>query len=93
MSDPTRTLHATIGGMHCINCAGEVEKRLRAVPHVEGARVHYPFGRAVIAHGEELDVAASRQRSHPRDIRSLRAPTRPRCRAATPSRTLPRSAP
>lgn len=58
MSDPTRTLHATIGGMHCINCAGAVEKRLRAVPHVEGARVHYPSGRAVIAHREELDIAA-----------------------------------
>ena len=58
MSDPTRTLHATIGGMHCVNCAGAVEKRLRSVPSVESARVHYPSGRAVIAHRDDLDVAA-----------------------------------
>jgi sulfite exporter TauE/SafE/copper chaperone CopZ len=58
MSDPTNTLHATIGGMHCINCAGAAEKLLRAVPHVETARVHYPSGRAVIGYSEGLDVTA-----------------------------------
>jgi len=60
MSDHTNTLHATIGGMHCINCAGAVERLLRAVPQVQGARVDYPSGRAVIRHGESVDLAALR---------------------------------
>jgi uncharacterized protein len=56
MGDPTSTLHATIGGMHCINCAGAAERLLRAVPHVESARVYYPSGLAVIRHTQGLDV-------------------------------------
>ncbi len=58
MSDPTHTLLATIGGMHCINCASAVERLLRAVPEVQSARVHYPSGRALIAHGEAVDLTA-----------------------------------
>jgi sulfite exporter TauE/SafE/copper chaperone CopZ len=58
MSYPTSTLHATIGGMHCINCAGAAERLLRTVPQVESARVHYPSGYALIRHAEGIDVAA-----------------------------------
>jgi copper chaperone CopZ len=58
MSDPTSTLHATISGMHCINCAGAAERLLRVVPDVESARVYYPSGLAVIRHTQGFDVAA-----------------------------------
>jgi sulfite exporter TauE/SafE/copper chaperone CopZ len=44
--------------MHCINCAGAVERLLRAVPHVQRVRVHYPSGRAAITHADPVDVAA-----------------------------------
>jgi uncharacterized protein len=56
MSDPTRTLQATIDGMHCINCADAVERLLRSVPQVQRARVYYPSGRATITHGAGLDI-------------------------------------
>jgi uncharacterized protein len=58
MGDLKNTLHATIGGMHCINCSAAAERLLRAVPKVESARVHYPSGHAVIRHAEDLEVTA-----------------------------------
>jgi uncharacterized protein len=57
MSDPANT-RVNIAGMQCAACAGAVERQLRTVPHVASVHVHYPSGRAVIAHTEPLDLAA-----------------------------------
>ena len=44
--------------MHCINCASAVEKRLRAVPQVESARVHYPPAAPSSRMAKIVDIAA-----------------------------------
>lgn len=50
-----QTLHATVGGMHCIACAALIENRLNQVPGVVAAQVYYTGARAVITHGSEVD--------------------------------------
>jgi uncharacterized protein len=47
-----------VGGMHCANCPGLIEDRLKQVPQVARVSVSYPSGRTVIRYHGELDVAA-----------------------------------
>jgi uncharacterized protein len=52
-----QTLHAAIGGMHCINCAALIEDRLKRFPGVVAVQVDYPSASAVIKHTGEVDPA------------------------------------
>ena len=57
-------LIAKIGGMHCANCPGLVEDRLKGVPQVQSVTVSYPAGRTVIRHTGEVDLSALRAALH-----------------------------
>jgi copper chaperone CopZ len=46
-----------VGGMHCSNCAGAVERQLKASPQVRHVKVDYPAGRAVVRHTGEPGIA------------------------------------
>jgi sulfite exporter TauE/SafE/copper chaperone CopZ len=50
-------LQAQVSGMHCLNCAVAVERKLRAVPGVREVHVEYPSGRARITHSDPLELA------------------------------------
>lgn len=50
-------LHLRVGGMHCSNCAGAVERQLKALPQVRHVKVDYPAGRAMVRHAGELGIA------------------------------------
>jgi copper chaperone CopZ len=52
------TFHAAIDGMHCGNCIIAVERILRALPSVKGARASYPPGGAILTIEGEPDRAA-----------------------------------
>ncbi|MBA2368543.1 MAG: cadmium-translocating P-type ATPase [Candidatus Protochlamydia sp.] len=45
-----------IEGMHCVNCAGTVEKALKEVPGVTGAHVQYASGKAEVEFSEAVPV-------------------------------------
>ena len=47
-----------ITGMHCINCAVLIERRLQAVRQVRRVSVTYPAAYALITHSGQLDLAA-----------------------------------
>ena len=47
-----------VGGMHCVNCAALVERKLAALPQVISVNVDRRAGRAVIGYRGELDMAA-----------------------------------
>jgi sulfite exporter TauE/SafE/copper chaperone CopZ len=47
-----------VGGMHCVNCAALVERKLAALPQVIRVNVDRRTGRAVIGYRGELDMAA-----------------------------------
>jgi sulfite exporter TauE/SafE/copper chaperone CopZ len=51
-------LHLEVQGMHCINCAVLVERRIKELPQVSRVTVSYPSGHAVVRHNGELDVPA-----------------------------------
>ena len=53
-----RELHVHIGGMHCVNCPGLVEGRIRSLPQVETVKVLYPEGRAIITLKDVLSLEA-----------------------------------
>jgi uncharacterized protein len=50
-----------VGGMHCANCPGLIEDRLKEVPGVERVSINYPSGRAVVGYRGELDVTVLRK--------------------------------
>ena len=47
-----------VGGIHCANCPGLIEDRLKQVRGIERVSVSYPSERAVIAYAGELGVGA-----------------------------------
>jgi uncharacterized protein len=51
-------LSAKVGGMHCANCPGLVEDRLKAIPGVQSVKVSYPSGRAFITYAGNLNMTA-----------------------------------
>lgn len=62
-AEPTNSvLVAKVGGMHCVNCPGLVEDRLRTLPGVLSVKVSYPSGRAIIERAGPLDFTALQDR-------------------------------
>jgi uncharacterized protein len=53
-----RELDVHIGGMHCVNCPGLVESRIRSLPQVETVKVLYPEGRAIITLKDPVSLEA-----------------------------------
>ena len=54
-------LQLDVRGMHCINCAGLVERKLKELAQVDQASVDYPTGRAVVWHSGQLEIADLRR--------------------------------
>lgn len=66
MSDEAEPINsvlvAKVGGMHCVNCPGLVEDRLKTVPGVLSVKVSYPSGSAIIERAGTVDFAALQDR-------------------------------
>ena len=55
---PLAATHVNVSGMHCINCAVLIERRLAALPQVRRVTVAYPGGYALITYSGELGLPA-----------------------------------
>ena len=58
MNQQRKTLELDIAGMHCANCEILIERRLRNIPGVVGARASQRKGKAEIDYVGELDLEA-----------------------------------
>ena len=57
-ADDAKTLVLGIGGMHCAHCEVAIERRLRSIPGVIGARASQSKGTAEIHHLGDVDIVA-----------------------------------
>jgi copper chaperone CopZ len=51
---PVETLHLTVRGMTCDNCARSVERQLSSTPGVTKAQVELQAGRATVEYDSDL---------------------------------------